>query len=86
MKKKLTLTIEESVTRTAKRLAKREGVSVSEMVEGYLIERSAKERGWQPVEGSWTDQLLGSVHLSNEPADFDYKKIKEQEIQKKYGV
>ena len=85
MKKKLTLTIDESVIIAAKRLAKKAGMSLSQIVEDYLRDTSAKERGWQHEEGSWTDQLLGSVHLSNEMEDVDYKKIKEHEILSKYG-
>jgi hypothetical protein len=81
MKKKLTLSIDESVTRRAKRLAQREGTSVSEIVEKYLAEKTAEETGWKPAEGSWTARLLGVVPQSQE----DYKQIKEEEILKKYG-
>jgi hypothetical protein len=81
MKKKLTLSIDESVTRRAKRLAQREGTSVSEIVEKYLAEKTAEESGWKPEEDSWTARLLGAVPQSQE----NYKEIKEEEILKKYG-
>ncbi len=85
MKKKLTLTIEESVSEHAKRLAKRKGTSVSEMVEEYLKEKTAEETGWKPEPGSRTSKLLGSLKQPREDKKLDYKEIKEKEILKKYG-
>lgn len=86
MKKKLTLSINESVSLRAKRLARREGTSVSEMVEQYLAERTSQEQGWKPEKGSLTDSLLGSVKLSKDIEKTDYKTLKEQALQKKYGL
>ncbi|MEX2600378.1 MAG: DUF6364 family protein [Balneolaceae bacterium] len=86
MKKKLTLTIEESITRNAKRMARREGVSVSEIVERYLAEKISGETGWTPEEGSWTSGMMGSLHLPEKLDDSDYKTIKEREIFKKYDL
>jgi len=85
MKKKLTLTIDETVTEQAKRLAKREGTSVSEIVEQYLRERTVEETGWKPEPGSRTAELLGSVQMPEKYKDKNYKQIKESEILKKYG-
>ncbi|MGF1668875.1 MAG: DUF6364 family protein [Balneolaceae bacterium] len=85
MKKKLTLTIDETVTEKAKRLAKREGISVSEMIERYLRDKTAEESGWKPKPGSRTSELLGSLTLPEEYREKNYKKIKEKEILKKYG-
>lgn len=81
MKKKLTLSIDASVTRRAKQLAQREGTSVSEIVEKYLAERTSEETGWKPEPGSWTARLLGVVPQSQK----DYKQIKEKEVLRKYG-
>lgn len=86
MKKKLTLTIEESISKRAKRLAKREGTSVSEIVESYLAEKTSGETDWKPNENSWTAKLVGSVQLSGDLKEKDVKKIKEKEILKKYGA
>ena len=86
MKKKLTLTINESVSLKAKRLAKREGTSVSEMVENYLAEKTSQEQGWKPEKGSWTERLLGSVTLPANMDNADYKTLKERALQKKYGL
>jgi len=86
MKKKLTLTINESVSLKAKRLARREGTSVSEMVENYLAEKTSQEQGWKPEKGSWTERLLGSVKLPEDIENADYKTLKERALQKKYGL
>lgn len=85
MKKKLTLTIDEEVTELAKRLAKRENTSVSEIVEQYLVERTSDESNWGPEKNSITASLLGSASLPKEQSQLSYKKIKESEILKKYG-
>lgn len=82
MKKKLTLTIEESVTKRAKQLARREGTSISQWVEQLLEEKTAESDGWSPEPGSWTNEMLGSADL---PENLDYKKIKESELLKKYN-
>lgn len=85
MKKKLTLTIEESVTERAKRLAREKGTSVSEIVEDFLKEKTRQEAEWQPEKGTWTSRLLGSVRLPEEYESLNYKQIKMKEILKKYG-
>ena len=82
MKKKLTLTIDKSVSEKAKRLAKREGTSVSRWVEQLLIEKTGSASGWQPQPGSWTQKMLGAGDL---PDQRNYKEIKQEEILKKYG-
>lgn len=85
MKKKLTLTIDPDITERAKRLAKRENTSVSEIVENYLAERTGKETDWKPDPGSKTAALLGSVTLSEEYREMETKELKERAILKKYG-
>ena len=86
MNKKLTLTVDESVSLKAKRLARREGTSVSEMVENYLAEKTLQDQVWKPEKGSLTERLLGSVKLPTDIENTDYKTIKERVLQKKYGL
>lgn len=86
MKKKLTLTIDESVTEKAKRLARREGISVSEMVEQYLAEKTTQDQEWKPEKGSLTERLLGCVKLPAGTESEDYKTLKQNALQKKYGI
>jgi len=88
MKKKLTLTIEESVSRRAIRLAKKRGISVSEMVENYLAEKTAEEIGWKPKEDSWTMRMTGILPTDNKEhyEKDNIKKLKEEAIRQKYGL
>lgn len=86
--KKLTLTIEETVSPRAKRLAKKKRVSVSEMVENYLAEKTASEIGWKPKEDSWTKKMTGilsSEHKQQYRED-TIKKLKQEAVGQKYEI
>ncbi len=85
MKKKLTLTVEESVKRRAKKLAKKHQTSISNIVENFLAKVTDEDLGFIPEPGSWTESLYGSSQLPPEYEGMDYKKIKEREVLKKYG-
>jgi hypothetical protein len=61
MKKKLTLAIDDEVIERAKRLAKNRSVSVSEMVEQYLIQET-KDESWSPPVGSLLSKITGRVN------------------------
>lgn len=84
MKKKLTLTIEESVKNKAKRFASRNNISLSEVIEKYL-DTISREEEFQPEPGSWTESLYGSAKIPKEYEKMTYKQIKEKEIFKKYA-
>jgi hypothetical protein len=84
MKKKLMLTIEESVKKRAKRYASRHDTSVSDMVEQYLNEATTEDT-CTPEPESWTASLYGSAKLPSEYNNMSYKAIKEKELRKKYG-
>ena len=86
MKKKLTLTIDGDVSEQAKRLAKRENTSVSEIVEQYLVKRTSDVFEWKPEKNSITSSLLGAVSQTKKLSDLGYKKLKEVQILKKYGA
>ena len=72
MNTKLTLTIDESVVKQAKAYAKKQGRSLSVIVENYLKdvtkteEITDKDNELSPI----LKRLIGSVNLPN---DFDYK-------------
>lgn len=77
---KLTLTVEKEIIETAKQYAVSKGRSLSSLVENYLkslVQRNTKEERLSPT----VEKLLGSVKA---PKDFDYKKMLETEINKKY--
>ena len=60
MKKKLTLVIDDEVIERAKRHARAQSTSVSEMVESYLTEQT-RDEGWSPPSGSVLARLTGAV-------------------------
>lgn len=85
MKKKLTLTIEESVKDRAKQYADRHDISISGIVEEFLDSVTKKDTGFTPEPGSWTESMIGVAGLPSEHEDMTYKQIKGKEILKKYG-
>ena len=70
MKKKLTLTIEESIKERAKILARKEGTSVSEMVEQYLDKKTRSQKWSIPVD-SPVHRFAGSLPLPASDKDDD---------------
>lgn len=81
MKTKLTLTIEQSVIRTAKSYAQKKGRSLSELVENYLKMLANKENQSAKLSPR-VKRLVGAVKLSK---DFNYKQALQEGIQKKHG-
>ena len=81
MDAKLTLNIDIEIARKAKIYAKKEGRSLSDLVENYLKlltkNSSVENSEYTPR----VKALLGSVSL---PKDFDYKKELADSIAKKY--
>lgn len=71
MKTKLTLTIEQSVIEKTETFARKNEISLSDLIENYLkaltIEESKKENELSPI----VSNLKGSYRM---PKDFDYKK------------
>jgi hypothetical protein len=77
MKTKLTLTIDESVIKRAKRFARYNDTSISEMVEKFL-DAATQDTEFRPEPGSITESLMGSVRLPKEYEGMDYKQIKQK--------
>lgn len=83
MSTKLTLTIDKSVIEEAKRYAKSQGRSLSNLIEEYLKSVSSKDDKSKDLELSpITKSLFGCVKLKDK--NIDYKKILEDEILKKH--
>ena len=78
---KLTLTLNQEVIDSAKAYAKRNGKSLSAIVENYLrsLDRESEKKEALAPE---VKRLLGSVKLSK---DFDYKKHLQAAILNKYS-
>jgi hypothetical protein len=62
---KLTLSVEKSVVSRAKRYAKQQGVSVSEMVEAYLAAIAAPPQRPGPRDSPILHSLRGSLKKAN---------------------
>lgn len=83
MNKKLTLTIDKNVISRAKKYARQEGKSLSELVENYLKATSGQEESKTKKSTSLTKSLRGSFTM---PDDFDDKKTLSEELEKKYLI
>jgi hypothetical protein len=81
MDAKLTLNIDKDVVRKAKVYAKKEGRSLSDLVENYLKFLSKNPAIDDPGYSPRVKALLGSVTL---PKDFDYRKELADALAKKY--
>jgi len=81
MATKLTLTIDQSVISKAKKYARKNGQSVSNIVENYLknitMEETNSESDLPPI----TKSLKG---IFKAPPDFDYKKELIKDLEKKH--
>jgi Family of unknown function (DUF6364) len=80
MTTKLTLTIEDSIIKTAKKYAQKRGRSLSGLIENYLRTLSSKESDADKLSPR-VKRLRGSIKL---PKDFDYKRSLEEAITEKY--
>lgn len=80
MTTKLTLTIDDAVIAIAKKYAKQNGKSLSDIVENYLMSLASKSKTEENISPSIL-KLMGSVEL---PDNFDYKKELSKGLAKKY--
>lgn len=80
MTTKLTLTIDDSVIAIAKKYAKQNGKSLSDIVENYLMSLSSKGNTEGNISPSIL-KLMGSIEL---PDNYDYKKELTKGLAKKY--
>jgi len=80
MTTKLTLTIEDSVIKVAKKYASRKGSSLSSLVENYL--RSLTSREDKP--GDISQAIKKRIGVISLPDDYDYKKELARGLEKKY--
>ena len=81
MNTKLTLTIEQSVIRRAKKYASQKGRSLSNIVENFLKNITSEEIVPDKEISPLTKSLKGSFKL---PSDFEYKKELKKALSDKY--
>ena len=82
MNVKLTLSVEEEVVAKAKRFAKLQGRSVSDLVESYLKLISASDENNQTTDSAKKRSSLRGVFKVDE--DFDYKEELIKALSEKY--
>jgi hypothetical protein len=82
MTTKLTLTIDDSVITIAKKYAKKNGKSLSDIVENYLMSLTSKESKEDKISPKVL-KLMGVIKL---PQDFDYKTELTKGLSKKYKL
>ena len=82
MTTKLTLTIDDSVITIAKKYARKNGKSLSDIVENYLMSLTSKESKEEEI-SSKVLKLMGGIKL---PQDFDYKTELTKGLSKKYKL
>lgn len=80
MTTKLTLTMEDGVIDSAKKYARKEGKSLSGIVENYLKSITTQEERTEELSPKVT-RLMGTISI---PEDFDYKKELGNELLKKH--
>lgn len=80
MKTKLTLSIDEEKVKKIKSYSKKEGISISKIVEESIDKIIAKS----PTKKLDAAKLIGI--LGKAPKDFDWKKERTEYLMKKYGL
>lgn len=84
-KKTLNLSIEESIKRRAKRIAKQRGISVSQFFEEMIIKQEDPEE-WTPTPGSAAHEIYQLIPESERMDDPDYVKLKHEALKEKYDL
>ena len=81
MNTKLTLTLDDAAVASAKKYARQSGKSLSELVEGYFVSLTTREKRQAHVPPNIM-KLMGVITL---PADFDHKKELGKMFRQKHG-
>ncbi len=80
MKAKLTLSIDENKVKKIKQYSKKEGISISKIMEDTIDKIIAKPSA-EKLDASRLIGILGKA-----PKDFDWKKERTEYLMKKYGL
>ena len=84
-KKTLNLSVEESIKRRAKRIAKQRGMSVSQFFEEMVTSQEDWEE-WTPTPGSAAEQIMNAIPESKKMDNPDYDKLKREALKEKYDL
>ena len=80
MKTKLTLSIDSKVVARAKKAAKKENKSLSEMIESFLKRKFTPAQSKSPITDSLTGILKGKI------PNLPYKELRDSMYREKYGI
>lgn len=83
-KETLNLSVEKSMKQRAKAIARKKGISVSRFFE-ELVAREEVPDTFTPTKGSAAYELSRIIPESEKSDSYDYKKMKENMIEKRYG-
>ncbi len=82
MKVKLTLLLDKKVIEQAKKYSRKKNISLSKLIEDYLLRTSFKEQE-EPVISPLVKSLSGVIKL---PKDLDHKKAYSDYLSEKYMI
>lgn len=84
-KQTLNLSVEESIKKRAKRIARKKGISVSRFFE-ELVESQEEPEEFEPTPGSGVEQLMNAIPESEKLDNYDYDKLKYEALKEKYDL
>lgn len=83
-KETLNLSIRKHIKERAKKMARQQGLSVSELFENFIAAQEDKEE-FIPPPGSGTAQFVNAIPESDKVVDYDYKKLKQKMLEDRFG-
>ena len=83
-KETLNLSIEESIKRRAKKIAKQRGISVSRFFEKLVAEQDDSDI-FTPTPGTAAYNIANAIPESEKVDDYDYKELKAEMLEERYG-
>lgn len=83
-KKTLNLSIEEHIKERAKKIAKERGISISKLFEEAVKQVEEPNIEFTPTPGSAVEKIMNAIPDSEKLEEYDYDKLKEEALRKKY--
>lgn len=83
-KETLNLSVHKHLKERAKKLARQQGLSVSQLFEKFIAAQEDQE-GFIPPPGSGTAQFVNTIPESDKVVDYDYKKLKKKMLEERFA-
>lgn len=81
----LNLSIDETIKRRAKKIAKQKGISVSRFFENLVAEQEDPDE-FTPTPGGAAEQIMNAIPEEKKVDNYDYDKLKYEALKKKYDL